>query len=127
MRHMPFLIDECLPKKLKRELADYTVTTVQEKGWSGKKNGELLDLMRGEIDIFITADQNLRYQHNFQHIALSIIVLVAPDNRFITLQPLMPEVREVMDGIQRGEIVEVPRLAQTAPAEAPNITIDGDD
>ena len=42
---MRVLIDECLPKKLKREMLDHDVMTVQERGWSSKKNGELLQNM----------------------------------------------------------------------------------
>jgi len=36
------LLDECVPRKLKRELADHDVQTVTESGWSGFKNGDLL-------------------------------------------------------------------------------------
>ena len=42
---MQILLDECVPKPLKRELIDYEVRTVVEMGWAGKKNGELLRLM----------------------------------------------------------------------------------
>jgi hypothetical protein len=42
---MRILLDECVPRPLKRELTDYEVRTVVEMGWSGKKNGELLRLM----------------------------------------------------------------------------------
>jgi len=42
------LLDECAPRPLKRELADYEIRTVVEMGWSGKKNGELLRLMNQE-------------------------------------------------------------------------------
>jgi len=41
------LLDECLPKKLKREFINCAVVTVQEMGWSGKKNGELMAVARG--------------------------------------------------------------------------------
>jgi hypothetical protein len=41
---MRILLDESLPKELKFELAGHTVRTVQEMGWSGAKNGELLAL-----------------------------------------------------------------------------------
>lgn len=78
---MRVLIDECLPKKLKRELAGHDVITVQEKGWSSKKNGELLRLLDGEFDLFLTADQNLEYQQNLSYTTVAIIVLVAPNNR----------------------------------------------
>jgi hypothetical protein len=36
---MKVLLDECLPKRLKRELPGHDVTRVQEMGWAGIKNG----------------------------------------------------------------------------------------
>jgi hypothetical protein len=45
---MQILLDECVPRPLKRELVDYKIRTVVEMGWSGKKNGELLRLMSQE-------------------------------------------------------------------------------
>jgi hypothetical protein len=39
---MRILLDKCVPRPLKRELADRDIHTVVEMGWSGKKNGELL-------------------------------------------------------------------------------------
>lgn len=38
---MKLLLDENLPRKLKQDLSEFEVFTVSEKGWSGKKNGEL--------------------------------------------------------------------------------------
>jgi hypothetical protein len=57
---MKILIDESLPRKLKAELSDFEVSTVPEMGWAGKKNGELLGLMSGRFDVFLTMDRNLR-------------------------------------------------------------------
>ena len=104
---MRVLIDECLPKKLKRELSGHDVMTVQERGWSSKKNGELLRLLQGEFDVFLTADQNLTYQQNLSNTSVAIIVLVAPNNRIEALKPLMPKVQEVLKSIQPGEVVHV--------------------
>ena len=56
---MRILLDECLPKKLKKDFSNHEVKTVPEMGWAGKKNGELLPLLENHFDIFITADQNL--------------------------------------------------------------------
>jgi uncharacterized protein (DUF433 family) len=72
---MRILLDECLPRKLKRSIVGHDVTTVQERRWSSKKNGELLRLMDGVVDVFLTSDQNLRYQQNLATISFSIIVL----------------------------------------------------
>ena len=63
---MRILVDECLPRKLKNEFADHTVSTVQEMGWSGIKNGELLRLMMNKFDIFVTVDTNLQYQQKLR-------------------------------------------------------------
>lgn len=60
---MRILLDECVPKPLKRELLNYQIRTVVEMAWSGKKNGELLQLMQQVgFTILLTTDQNLRYQ-----------------------------------------------------------------
>jgi len=104
---MRILLDECLPRKLKRSIVGHDVATVQERGWSSKKNGELLRLMDGTIDVFLTSDQNLRYQQNLATIGFSIIVLVVPDNRLPTLQPLMPQVQSLLNTITAGTVVEV--------------------
>ena len=53
------LLDENLPRQLKRELTGCEVRTVAELGWAGIKNGKLLRLAESEFDLFVTADQNL--------------------------------------------------------------------
>ena len=49
---MKVLLDECVPRKLRRELADHEVQTVTEQGWSGIKNGNLLALAASEFNVF---------------------------------------------------------------------------
>jgi predicted nuclease of predicted toxin-antitoxin system len=56
---MRVLLDECLPRGLKKHLREHEVKTVPEAGWAGKKNGELLRLARGSVDVFVTIDSNL--------------------------------------------------------------------
>lgn len=105
---MRILLDECAPRPLKRELADYEIRTVVEMGWSGKKNGELLQLMNQEsFTILLTTDQNLRYQQNLQQAGVAVVVLVARSNRLPDLVPLIPDVRKVLNTIAPGEVIEV--------------------
>ncbi|MGB8699445.1 MAG: DUF5615 family PIN-like protein [Thermosynechococcaceae cyanobacterium] len=105
---MRILLDECAPRPLKRELADYEVRTVVEMGWSGKKNGELLQLMVQEgFTVLLTTDQNLHYQQNLQQTGVAVVVLVAPSNRLPDLVPLMPDVRNVLNIIVPGNVIEV--------------------
>ena len=104
---MRILLDECLPRKLKHSIIGHDVATVHERGWSSKKNGELLRLMNGTVDVFLTSDQNLRYQQNLAALNFGIIVLVVRDNRLPTLQPLMSEVQSLLDTITAGAVIEV--------------------
>jgi hypothetical protein len=105
---MRILLDECAPRPLKRELADYDIRTVVEMGWSGKKNGELLRLMSQDgFTILLTTDQNLRYQQNLQQAGVAVVVLVARSNRLPDLVPLIPDVRNVLNTIAPGEVIEV--------------------
>lgn len=109
---MKILIDECLPKKLKQSLIGHAVKTVPEMGWAGKKNGELLRLMTGVFDIFITIDSQMQFQQQLIQHPISYIVLSAPNNKFGTLLQLMPEVSRVLETIQIGQIVKVEKKTQ---------------
>ena len=94
---MKLLLDENLPKRLKQDFIDYEIYTVRDKGWNGKKNGELLNLMLSEnIDAFFTFDRNLRYQQNFQKYALPVLVLNAPDNSYLTLSKMVSQIKEIL-------------------------------
>ena len=104
---MRILLDECLPKKLKREFAGYTIFTIQEMGWSGVKNGELLRRAETKFDVWITADQNIEFQQDLSRFDIAIAVLVAPRNKLETLLPLIPQLHEVLQTIQPHQIVYI--------------------
>jgi predicted nuclease of predicted toxin-antitoxin system len=101
---MKVLLDECLPKKLKREVLADEVKTVPEVGWAGKKNGELLRLAQLNFDVLLTNDQNLEHQQNLKKFDLAFVVLVALTNDIEDLKPLMLAANEAMRTIQPGEI-----------------------
>ena len=66
---MKILFDENVPKKLKRDLEDFSIFTVQELGWEGKDNGVLLEAMLSDhFDVLITGDKNMENQQNFANI-----------------------------------------------------------
>ena len=80
--HAAYSLDKCVPRPLRRELSGHEVRTVVEMGWAGKQNGELLRLLTAEhFAVFLTTDQNLRYQQNFRGLQVAVVVLVAPTNR----------------------------------------------
>jgi hypothetical protein len=87
---MKILLDECPPRKLKREFTGHEVRTVPEMGWAGVKNGELMKRAEVEFDLFVTIDGNLEHQQNLRNRALAVVVLCAPNNTFNALSPLVP-------------------------------------
>ena len=96
---MKLLLDENLPRKLKRELPKHDVHTVAEMGWNGKDNGELLAMMLKEgFQVLLTADKNLQHQQNFQTYSIPVMVLNARFITFEDLRPLMTKVNNLLEG-----------------------------
>jgi predicted nuclease of predicted toxin-antitoxin system len=76
---MRVLLDENLPRQLKRHFtAEVGVLTVQERGWSGIKNSELLRLAAGEFEVFLTMDRGVEFQQNFQSLSIGVLIIRAP-------------------------------------------------
>lgn len=104
---MRLLLDECVPKRLKRELPRHEVKTVQDMGWAGIKNGTLLKLADTQFDAFVTVDQGIEYQHNFLGLTISIVVMLASSNDVDDLRPLLPGVEEALANLRVGAIMRV--------------------
>ena len=104
---MRVLLDESLPRQLKGHLRGHEVVTVQERGWAGKTNGELLSLARGEFDAFLTADQNLEHQENLREDDVPIVILSARTNRMDDLMPLIRGTLEALEEISPGRVVRL--------------------
>lgn len=102
---MKILLDECTPHVLKRLLTGFEIKTVQDQGWSGITNGALLRLADGRFDVFITSDQNLKYQQNLTGRQLAIIQLST--NQVPLVVKLAPKVQETLERIQMGEFVAI--------------------
>ena len=102
---MKILLDECTPHVLKRLLTGFEIKTVQDQGWSGITNGALLQLAEGRFDVFITSDQNLRYQQKLAKRQLAIIQL--PTNQVPLVIKLAPKVQTTLEAIRTGEFVAI--------------------
>ncbi len=74
-------------------------------GWVGIKNGELLQRAEAEFDVFMTADQRLRYQQNLSGRTLAIIVL--PTNQVRTVVSLLPAIEDSLKRVQPGMFLEI--------------------
>ena len=104
---MRILLDECLPKRLKRDLVGHDARTVPEMGWASKRNGELLALAEEDFDVFVTVDRNLSFQQDVGRFKLGVVVLVAKGNRRSDLLPLVPELLDILTGVEPGQVVKV--------------------
>lgn len=104
---MRVLLDECVPRKLRRELPGHDVKTVAEMGWSGTKNNALLRLAAAEFDVLLTVDQGISYQQDLLGLDLALVIVKAPSNDINDLRPKMPEVLRVLETISPGQVVRV--------------------
>ena len=76
---MKILLDECVPWPMSKFLPGHECKSVQQCGWGGLKNGDLLQKAEGDFDVFITADQNLLYQQNLKGFKIGILELSTND------------------------------------------------
>lgn len=103
---MKILLDESVPRLLKVRLPQLNISTVQEMGWAGIQNGELLRRAEELFDVFITADQNLRYQQQLTGRKLAILVL--PSNQVPVVAQLVTVVESLLTTVQSGAVIDVP-------------------
>jgi predicted nuclease of predicted toxin-antitoxin system len=98
---MRILLDECVPWPLHKLLSGHSCSTVQDKGWGGIKNGDLLQRAEGNFDLFITSDQNIRYQQNLAGRRIAILELSTNDiNR---IQAASTQIEDAIEKIQPDE------------------------
>jgi len=104
---MRLLLDECVPKRLGRLLAPHDVQTVQQAGWGGLKNGDLLTRAAEAFDVFVTVDQGIRYQQNIVAYDICVAALAARTNDIKDLSPLVPQLLEVLVDAKPGQVLRV--------------------
>jgi hypothetical protein len=98
---MRILLDECVPWPMHKFLPGHECSTAQQRGWGGIKNGELLRLAEGAFELFITADQNLRYQQNLAGRLISILELST--NKLRRIEAAAALVQSAVNTIRPGE------------------------
>jgi hypothetical protein len=81
---------------------------VQQQGWSGLENGELLRCaVESGFPVFLTADQGLEFQQNLARLGLGVVVVRARSNRMEHLKPLVAAIVEAIEAVRRGEVLRV--------------------
>lgn len=105
---MRILVDECVPWPMHRLLGGHECSTAQQCGWGGIKNGQSLQLAEKEFDLFITSDQNLRYQQNLTGRRIAILELST--NKLRRIVAAVEGLRGAVETIKPGEFrqLEIP-------------------
>lgn len=106
MTRKKLLLDENLPHKTRELLAAYDVFTVTYLGWTGIKNGDLLDAAESNgFDVLITSDQGFPHQQNMAGRRLGVLLLPTPDWNVIKEQ--RRAIAEMIEQISPGTVVHV--------------------
>jgi len=81
--------------------------TVRERGWGGKKNGELLRVAELEFDVLVTLDRNMEHQQNLPGYDLAVVLIVSRSSRRADIEPVMDEVNRVVEAAASGTLAKV--------------------
>jgi len=103
---MRVLLDNCTPRGVALSLRGHAVKECRSQGWDRLKNGELLDAAEGAgFEVFLTADQSIRYQQNLRRRKIAIVVLGSGIWEF--LQPHLDRIRAGVEAAQPGSLTEI--------------------
>ncbi len=104
---MKLLLDECVPRRFKRDFVGYEILTIDEAGFKGLKNGNLINAASGIFEVLITVDKSIEHQQNKKDLPIAIIILSAKSNRYESLSPLVSEALKVLETIKTGETIKI--------------------
>ena len=85
-------------------LVGHAGTTVVGRGGAGAENGDLLRRTRGEYDALLTMDQGIDFQQKIAALPFGVLLVLAPSNRMVHLQPLVPTILEALPVLKPGQL-----------------------
>ena len=80
------------------------VQVLRNVAGGGIKNGDLLKLAEAEFDLFITSDQNLRYQQNLM--GRKIAILELSTNDWNSIQSDIDLIRTAIAGMKSSDFIQ---------------------
>ena len=106
---MRVLLDESTPRRLASSFPDpFEIRTVQQMGWAGCGNGELLRRAADHgFDALVTVDQGFEYQQNVAELPIPVVIMIAGRTRLQELRPLVAEVIAVLSSDAKRRIHRV--------------------
>jgi hypothetical protein len=97
------LLDECVDVRLAHKIVGHTVKSVSAMGWTGLKNGALLDQAQRDFDVLLTVDKRIPTQQHLSQFHIAILILNSPTNRLEDLLPLLPTIHETLPTLHAGK------------------------
>lgn len=105
---MKLLLDECTPKRLKRDFAGHQVFSVDDVGLKGVKNGQLLRAAVDKgFDVLITVDRKIPTQQNVAQLPLAVLIFIAKPCRYPELRLLVPKALEAIQAMKAGNVITI--------------------
>jgi ribosomal protein L30/L7E len=77
-------------RSIGRLLTGHSVTTVQRRGWTGIKNGDLLRLAEREHDVFLTVDRQISVQQDLTTFNIAVVLIRSRSNRLQDIRLVVP-------------------------------------
>ena len=102
---MRILFDQGVPVPLRKKLTGHEVTTSKEKGWDQITNGDLITQAETLFDVFVSTDQNLKYQQNLKNRKIAILVL--PTTSWRKLEQNAATIKQALDTLKPGQYLEI--------------------
>jgi hypothetical protein len=103
---MRILFDQGTPAPLRHALAEHSIATAHEMGWSQLANLALLVAAEAaSFELFVTTDQQLSHQQDLTGLRMAILVL--PTTSWPLIQQRIAEVRAAVKSIQAGTLVQL--------------------
>ncbi len=98
------LFDENMPRELRNDLPEFEIRTVQEEGWSGLKNGQLLRAAQENFAVLVTGDKRLQHQQSISLFNIAIVVVSAPSTRLVHMRALSERIGYAISHAQPGTV-----------------------
>jgi hypothetical protein len=98
---MLVLFDQGTPVRIRDSLANHSVRTAREQGWSTLLNGELLrQAEKAGFEVLLTTDKNLVYQQNLSARRIAIVALGRA--RWSLIRRMLDRIAAAVDAAKPG-------------------------
>jgi hypothetical protein len=80
---------------------------LEEAGFKGLENGDLLNAASGSYEVLITVDRNIPYQQNVAGLNIALLILAAKRNSYVRLRPLIPRTLSALETMKVGDVIRI--------------------